>query len=47
MGTALEMEAFLYGALQPDAHDHDMIAHALNESYSDDERLVTGDGTGE
>ena len=31
MSTALEVEAILYGALQPSAHDHDVIAHAINE----------------
>jgi anti-anti-sigma factor len=57
MSTALEMEAFLFGALQPGAHDHDVIAQALNEShveharnrvlipYSDDERLVPEEET--
>jgi hypothetical protein len=33
MSTALEMEAFLYGALVPSAHDYDVIAHALNERF--------------
>jgi predicted DNA-binding ribbon-helix-helix protein len=33
MSTALELEAFLYGALQPSAHDHNVIAHALNERF--------------
>lgn len=33
MSTALEVEAFLYGALQPSIHDHDVIAHALNERF--------------
>ena len=33
MSTALEVEAFLYGALQPTAHDHDVLAHALNERF--------------
>ena len=33
MSTALEMEAILFGALQPSAHDHDVIAHALNERF--------------
>lgn len=31
MRTAVELEAFLYDALQPSAHDHDLIVHALNE----------------
>jgi hypothetical protein len=33
MSTALELEAVLYGALQPTTHDHDVIAHALNERF--------------
>ncbi len=33
MSTALELEAFLYNALQPSSHDHDVVAHALNERY--------------
>ena len=33
MSTGLQLEAFLYGALQPTSHDHDIIAHALNERF--------------
>jgi len=33
MSTALEVEAFLYGALEPSPLDRDMIAHALNERF--------------
>jgi hypothetical protein len=33
MRTGLEVEAFCYGALQPSAHDHDVVAHALNERF--------------
>jgi hypothetical protein len=33
MSTALQLEAFLYGALRPTSHDHDVIAHALNERF--------------
>ena len=33
MSTALELEAFLFGALEPTVHDHDLIAHALNERF--------------
>ena len=33
MGTALEVDAFLYGALVPSAHNRDLIAVALNERY--------------
>jgi hypothetical protein len=33
MSTPFELEAFLYGALEPSPHDHDVIAHALNERF--------------
>jgi hypothetical protein len=33
MSTGLQLEAFLYGALRPSSHDHDVIAHALNERF--------------
>ena len=33
MSSALELEAFLFGALAPSVHDHDVIAHALNERF--------------
>jgi hypothetical protein len=33
MSNALQVEAILYGAHQPSAHDHDVIAHALNERF--------------
>lgn len=33
MSTNFELEAFLYGALEPSPHDHDVIAHALNERF--------------
>lgn len=33
MSSALELEAFLYHALEPSIHDHDLVAHALNERY--------------
>ena len=33
MSSAMEVEAYLYGALQPTANDHDIIAHALNERF--------------
>jgi hypothetical protein len=33
MSTALEVEAFVYGALEPSPHDRDLIAHALNERF--------------
>ncbi|MGH9128087.1 MAG: hypothetical protein ACRDY2_03765 [Acidimicrobiales bacterium] len=35
MSSALEVEAFCYGALEPTAHDHDVVAHALNERFSE------------
>lgn len=33
MSSAFQMEAFLYGALTPSPHDHDVLAHALNERF--------------
>jgi hypothetical protein len=33
MSTHFELEAFLYGMLLPSAHDHDVIAHAINERF--------------
>ena len=33
MSSAVELEAYLYGALQASPHDHDVIAHALNERF--------------
>jgi hypothetical protein len=33
MSSAMELEAFLYGVLQPSAHDREVIAQALNESF--------------
>jgi hypothetical protein len=33
MGTALELEAYLQGALQPTAHEYDVLAHTLNERF--------------
>ena len=33
MSTALQLEAFLYGALRPTAIDYDVVAHALNERF--------------
>ncbi len=35
MSTALEVEAYLYGALRPTGHDRDMVATALNERFSE------------
>jgi hypothetical protein len=33
MSSPIEVEAYLYGALRPTAHEHDIIAHALNERF--------------
>ena len=33
MSTAFQVEAFLYGALEPSRPDHDVLAHALNERF--------------
>jgi hypothetical protein len=33
MSTALQVEAFMYGALVPSTHDHDVLALALNERF--------------
>jgi len=33
MASALEIEAFCLGALRPDAHDREVLAHALNERF--------------
>jgi hypothetical protein len=33
MSTGLQLEAYLYGALEPSRHDRDVIAHALNERF--------------
>ncbi len=35
MSTELQVEAFVHGALLPTPHDHDVIAHALNERFSE------------
>lgn len=35
MNDALEVEAFLLGALQPTEHDGDLLAHALNERFAE------------
>jgi hypothetical protein len=35
MGTPLEMEAALFGALVPDPHDRDLIIVALNERFAE------------
>lgn len=33
MGTAVELEAYLYGALRPTPHEYDVLAHTLNERF--------------
>ena len=33
MSTAFEVEAFLFGTLVPSAHDHDLLAQALNDRF--------------
>lgn len=33
MGTALELEAYLYGALAPSPQEYDVLAVALNERF--------------
>ena len=35
MSTSIDLEAFLYGALVPSRHDHDVVAHALNERFTE------------
>ena len=35
MSTALEIEAYLLGALIVPSHDHDVLAVALNERFSE------------
>jgi hypothetical protein len=33
MNTGLELEAILHGVLTPSSHEHDVIAHAINERF--------------
>jgi hypothetical protein len=35
MSSELELEAFCYGFLEPTPHDQDVLAHALNERFSE------------
>jgi hypothetical protein len=35
MSSSVELEAFCFGALEPSAHDHDVLVHALNERFSE------------
>jgi len=57
MSSALQVEAFLYGALRPSDHDHDVVVHAINERhvelggnhpvpYSDDGGSAAASGDG-
>jgi hypothetical protein len=33
LATPIELEAYLYGSLRPPAHEHDVLAHAINERF--------------
>jgi hypothetical protein len=35
MSTGFELEAFLFGVITPSDHEHDVIAHALNERFTE------------
>ncbi|MBO0730265.1 MAG: hypothetical protein J2P57_13480 [Acidimicrobiaceae bacterium] len=35
LSSALQVEAFCFGALTPTAHDHDVVVHAINERFSE------------
>ena len=35
MATAVEVEAYLFGALIPTSHDRDILAVALNERFAE------------
>jgi len=35
MSTAIEVEAYLYGALEATTHDRDLLAVALNERFAE------------
>jgi hypothetical protein len=34
MSGAIDVEAFVSGILEPSTHDHDLLAHALNERFT-------------
>jgi hypothetical protein len=34
-GTPIELEAYVEGLLRPGSHEHDVIAHALNEHFAE------------
>ena len=52
----LELEAYLFGALRPTMHEHDLLVHALNERFAElgrghpvpylDARITLGDRLG-
>jgi len=49
MAMPLEVEAFLLGLVEPSAHDHEVLVHALNERFSELGRnhpVPHGDGAG-
>ncbi len=33
MSTPTELEGYLLGALRPSAHEHNLVAHAINERF--------------
>ena len=35
MSSSLEVDAYLHGALEPSAHEYDVLAHALNERFTE------------
>ena len=35
MSTSFELETFLYGLVVPTDHNHDVIAHAINERFTE------------
>jgi hypothetical protein len=56
MSSEFQVEAFLFGVLRPSKHDHDVLAHALNERfvelggnhpvpYSSDDPIPSNDAT--
>lgn len=51
MSSALEVEAYLFGALVAPSHDHDVLAVALNERFAelggDHPVPYTDDGVGQ